>query len=132
LKGVIESLLNKHKIDDKERIAFKERLGQKELQLNDSLTQLSEFKSRQKTHTLNRVKKFTIIRFQEQFKMGTFSFKLIIEKILDISIGVTKYKEDLFELGFLDTAESAKFENLTHSGITFFSEIYEILQQDDN
>jgi hypothetical protein len=132
LKGVIESLFDKHKIDDKERIAFKKRLEQKELQLSDSLAQLSEFKSEQKTSILKRVKNHTTMRFRKQFKMGNFSFELIIEKLLKTSVVFTKYKEDLIELGFLDNADTPTLENLTDSGFTFFSEIYENLQQDDN
>lgn len=134
LKGVIESLLDKHKIDDKERIAFKKKLEQKELQLSDSLAQLSEFKYEQKEVILRRVKNYTRRRFQKEIESGNYSFELIIDMLLKAPVNPSRanYKEDLTNLGFLDDVKSPTYTNLTDSGFTFFSDIYQFFQQEDN
>jgi hypothetical protein len=132
LKSVIESLLDKHQVDNQERIAFKTQLEQKELQLSDSLAQLSEFKSEQKSTIIRRVKNHTTMLFKRHFKLGEFSFVSIIDKLLNRPVDFSRYHSDLVELGFLDDVENPTIENLTDSGFTFFGDIYERLQQNDN
>lgn len=132
LKKTIESLFDKHQIDNKERTAFKKKLEEKELQLSESMSKLSEFKSEQKANILKRVKNHTRMRFRREFKHDNFSFELITQKILKNTSSPSKYKVDLMDLGYIEDLDASIVEDLTPAGFKFFGDIYESLQDDDN
>lgn len=132
LKSTLESLLDKHKINDKERVAFKQQLEQKESQLSESLAQLSEFKSEQRANILRRVKQHSTFRFRQQLKKEIFSFEIIIEQLLRSYPSSSKFKDDLVQLGFIDDTDASTVEDLTDSGLMFFTDIYERTQENIN
>jgi len=122
----IEKLINKIQVDPQEKEKIIKDITQKEEKLSSSLEKLSEYKLTNKMAAKERVRLHTKSIIKQMLKKKFIPFELLINDLLFSHLG-SEYHLELFEVGYIDSQFSVRFDDLTDEGYKFFSKIFQSL-----